>query len=589
MKTYCYVWALFRYAPVLYLAQLGLTCIVFTLPVVSGLIVRAFLDRLSGGAGGLSPWPLLALLLALAAGRWLPILAVGWVDATHNVLMQGLLRRNLLAAVLERPGAEPLAAPDGDVLSRFRDDVEGANHIFVLLYDLIGHTVMTGAAVAVMISISPKLTVLVFLPLVVVMAVADRARQRVEAYRREVRVATARTTSALGEVCSAAQAVMLAGAEARAADHVARLGEERRRWALKEKLFDTVLEFLFSNTVTFGTAMIFLLAAHEVGTPSFTVGDFALFASYLGFMWEFVSDVGEIVPRYRQVGVSFDRLAEVLQGADPGSLVAHHPLFAAPPAPAERRERQPLESLDVSGLTYLYGDGGRGVADVDLHLDRGTLTVVTGRVGSGKSTLLRALLGLLPVQAGTVRWNGSPVADPAVFFAPPQAAYTSQTPVLLSGSLKENILLGLSEADVALDEALAAAVLQEDVARMDAGLETPVGARGLKLSGGQVQRTAAARMFARAPELLICDDLSSALDGATERALWERLFARPGSVTCLAVSHRREVLRRADQIIVLQDGRVADRGRLDELLVRCAEMRLLWAEGGFGAGLPVEM
>jgi ABC-type multidrug transport system fused ATPase/permease subunit len=193
--------------------------------------------------------------------------------------------------------------------------------------------------------------------------------------------------------------------------------------------------------------------------------------------------------------------------------------------------------------------------------------VITGRVGSGKTTLLRALLGLLPADAGEMRWNGEPIANPASFLVPPRCAYTAQVPLLFSETLRDNILLGLPSKAVDLEAALRLAVMEEDVAGFEEGLETMLGAKGVKLSGGQRQRTAAARMYVREPELLVFDDLSSALDVETERTLWERLFRRGGSTpalgamsraptvpyapTCLVVSHRRPALRRADHIVVV--------------------------------------
>ena len=214
----------------------------------------------------------------------------------------------------------------------------------------------------------------------------------------------------------------------------------------------------------------------------------------------------------------------------------------------------PLERLDVVGLTCIHPRSGRGVIDVSLSLERGSFTVVTGRIGSGKTTLLHAVLGLLPRDAGEIRWNGAPVDDPATFLVPPRAAFTPQVPRLFSETLRANLLLGRPADDEAVGAAVRAAVLEDDVAALDAGLDTIVGRRGVKLSGGQIQRAAAARMFLRNAELLVLDDLSSALDVATETELWRRLFARRGEVTCLVVSHSPIALANADRVIVLDNG-----------------------------------
>jgi ATP-binding cassette, subfamily B, bacterial len=187
--------------------------------------------------------------------------------------------------------------------------------------------------------------------------------------------------------------------------------------------------------------------------------------------------------------------------------------------------------------------------------------VITGAVGSGKTTLVRAILGLLPIESGGLRWNGEVVVDPDATLVPPRVAYAAQVPRLWSASLRENLELGWPVDDRGLDEALRLARLYQDVAEMTEGLETLVGPRGVRLSGGQLQRALAARALVRQPELLVVDDLSSALDVETEHALWNGLISsdREGPpYALLVVSHRPAVLARADRVVVLDGGRILE-------------------------------
>ncbi|WOD36945.1 ABC transporter ATP-binding protein [Nodosilinea sp. E11] len=579
------LWQLIRYAQRLYWVDTLLWLFILGLPAVPGLIIREFFDTLTGESRfEASPWVWIGLLLAVGLARMVAIFVGRITKTQHRFLISGLVRHNLLFELLKRPGAELATggangqnASPGEILSYFRDDAAQIEDVVVGTNEIFGAGVFAVGSVALLISVNPTMTLLVFLPLCAIALLAHQAEHRLKRYRRASRQATQRVTGLIGELFTAVQAVKVAGAEAQMLDELKERCDRRRDLMVRDQVFSAVLNSGFENIVSIGTGLILLVASQSLGAQGdLTVGDFALFVYYLSSVTYFLAFLGGFIATTKQSEVSFERMGglvgawergrvggwergsvgetsthEITEPNPPTHLPTHsptyplvypstphplthpHPLYLKPllgpeptlPAIAPALIPDPLHELRVEGLTYRYPGGG-GISNISFSLKAGSLTVITGQVGAGKTTLLRVLLGLLPSQSGALYWNGQRIRDPANFLVPPRAAYTPQIPQLFSASLGENLLLGLGDAvsPEQMEWAIATAVFDRDLTAMPEGLETLIGTRGFRLSGGQKQRAAAARMLLRQPALLVFDDLSSALDVETEQRLWEQLF-----------------------------------------------------------------
>ena len=513
---------------------------------LTGFLWGSVIEALQRGERPLSLTAVLAVSLLVAP----VLLAVAfriypqwWIAVLLRVRL-AVLRGQTMQHRLPRtpPGEVVGRALDADRFARYADRwVDFGNGVAVVAVTAVAAQSLLAGAV---------------LLAVMVLAAAASAAGSPAAGRSALASSSARARfgRSLVSALESARTVKLSAATPYVRRHLSSVDSGRVEAAVKEHRVQAVLDGLPIVLVQCGVVvgwLVYLLGGWDLSTALLVT------TAVSGFDW-FGRVAGAVIteaPGTRGWAVETARLAggvdlvELPPGVDLVRGVA--PLPDAPPY-----ER--LELLELTGLTAVHDDGTLGVQGVDLTVRRGELVLLLGQIGSGKSSLLGALAGLVD-HTGSLRWNGREVGDPQLFLRPGQVSYVAQVPRVLSGTFAGNLALDHDrDPRIAVEDAR----LSQDISEVG-GLEAIVGHRGVRLSGGQVQRLALARALATGAELVLADDVSSALDARTEVELWQALRAR--GTTVLGSTSKRAALRAADRVVVLEAGRVVATGPWSQL------------------------
>ncbi|GAB2968351.1 ATP-binding cassette domain-containing protein [Nocardioides montaniterrae] len=466
-----------------------------------------------------------------------------WIEVMLRVRMSVLLGQIGTRRLPRTPPGEVVArSMDADRFARYADRwVDFVNGLVIAAVTmLVGGTWLAGAVLLAVMTASA-------LASSVGRPIAGRSAARSSAAR-------ARFGRAVVSAVESARTVKLAGRTPQVHAHLRQVDDGRVEAAVFEHRVQAFLDGVPIVMVQVGVVAAWACYLADV----WGIATALLVATAVnGFDW-FGRVAGAVVTEAPGTRAWQRATSRYAGGVDLMALPAGIDLVSgdAPAAPVADRVR--LDRLTLSGYTAIHDDGTIGATGVDLVVEKGELVLLVGQIGSGKSSLLSSLAGLID-HDGSLRWNGSEVSDPEVFLRPGQVAHIAQVPRVLSGTFADNVRLGHAR-DLSLP--LSTARLTEDVAEAG-GPDAVIGHRGVRLSGGQVQRLALARALATEAELLLADDVSSALDAATEIELWTALRER--NATVIGATSKRAALAQADRVVVLVDGRVAAIGPWGDL------------------------
>ena len=493
------------------------------------------------------------LVAYITESIWIYFIFIGYYEVQKELRVK-LLRNNLRKKI-------PFYAHfrTGDIITRSSEDVMTIGDMMGFgMFALMNSTLMVTVSIYMMVTtISLPLTIAAILPLPILSYLVYKWGFDLEEEYNKAQNAVSQLNNEVLEMIDGTYVIRAYGQEDAMMDEF----RAKTKKAMKQNIIVSEIESRFMPLAQLFMMISFTIAllygGYLVSTGTILVGDVIAFQVYMGaIMWPMFM-IGDIITNYKRGKVATERINEVLKHDDEIERGGTKVL-------------ETIESIQFIDFNFTYpGEVTPLLKEINLTLNKGETLGIVGKTGSGKTTLLMQLLHQFPYRGEKLLINEEPFIEYEPQSVAGHLAYVPQEHTLFSRTIRENMLFGKEDAtDEEIWEALTLASFDGDVKRMPDGLDTMVGEKGVSLSGGQKQRLSIARAFLRNRECLILDDALSAVDAKTEREIIAHLQEERGGCMNIISAHRLSAIRHADEIIVMNEGRISERGTHEELLAQ---------------------
>lgn len=493
------------------------------------------------------------LVAYITESIWTYFIFIGYYEVQKELRVK-LLRNNLRKKI-------PFYAHfrTGDIITRSSEDVSTIGEMMGFgMFALMNSTLLGSVSLYMMVTtISLPLTIAAVLPLPILSYLVYKWGFDLEEEYNKAQNAVSQLNNEVLEMIDGTYVIRAYGQEDAMMDEF----RAKTKKAMKQNIVVAEIESRFIPLaqlfMMISFTIVLLYGGYLVSTGDILVGDVIAFQVYMGsIMWPMFM-IGDIITNYKRGKVATERINEVLKHDDEIERGGTKAL-------------ETIESIEFKDFNFTYpGEESPLLKEINLTLNKGETLGIVGKTGSGKTTLLMQLLHQFPYRGEQLLINREPLIDYDPQMVAGHLAYVPQEHTLFSRTIRENMLFGKEDAtDEEIWEALTLASFDGDVKRMLEQLDTMVGEKGVSLSGGQKQRLSIARAFLRNRECLILDDALSAVDAKTEREIISHLQEERGGCMNIISAHRLSAIRHADEIIVMNEGRISERGTHEELLAQ---------------------